>query len=115
MWTVARAWTEGDPHTAAACFAEDVVYAEPPDRQVYRGRSEVFELSDSDSPMSMTWHHLVFDEAARIGCGEYTFRGRRQYHGMVIVRIDDGKISRWREYQYHDEMRWEDFIGDTAF
>jgi ketosteroid isomerase-like protein len=115
MHTVARAWTEGDPHAAAACFAEDVVYVEPPDRQIYRGRAEVLELSTSDTPMSMQWHHLAFDGATGVGFGEYTFRGRRQYHGIVIVRVEDGKIARWREYQYQDDSAWREFVGDSSF
>jgi ketosteroid isomerase-like protein len=37
---LADAWRRGDARAAADCFAEDAVYTEPPDRQVYRaGRS----------------------------------------------------------------------------
>jgi hypothetical protein len=99
------------------CFTDDIVYVEPADRQRYVGRSAVFELSGGDEPsaMSMTWHHLAFDPEAQIGFGEYTFRGRRQFHGVVIVQVRDDRIRRWREYQYHDELDWIQFIGDSQF
>jgi ketosteroid isomerase-like protein len=115
--TLAQAWGTGDAHTAAGCFTDDVVYVEPPDRQRYAGRSAVFALSGGDDPppMSMTWHHVVFDPDQQIGFGEYSFRGRRQYHGIVIIQLRDGKIRRWREYQYPDETDWLRFVGDSHF
>ena len=115
--TLAHAWSSGDADTAASCFTPDVVYVEPGDRQRYAGRDEVFELSGGQAPppMSMAWHHLVFDQERQLGCGEYTFRGRRQYHGLVIMQIRDGRISRWREYQYPSESDWADFVGDSRF
>lgn len=118
MWTIARSWSSGDARTAADCFAEDIVYMEPPDRQRYVGRPALYELSGGDdpSPMSMTWHHLVFDPEQQIGCGEYTFHGRRRFHGLVIVHVHGGRIRRWREYQYHDDDRdWTAFVGDSHF
>lgn len=117
MWTIAQSWSTGEPRAAADCFTEDVVYVEPPDRQHYAGRDAVYELSGGDdpSPMTMTWHHLVFDAQRQIGVGEYTFRGRRQFHGIAIVELRDGRISRWREYQYQHDADWLDFIGDSRF
>jgi SnoaL-like protein len=38
--TVARAWNEGDTHTALACFTDDARY-EPPDGQHYEGRDDL--------------------------------------------------------------------------
>lgn len=117
MRNLAEAWSTGDAHRAADCFTEDVVYVEPPDRQRYTGRQAVFELSggSNPAPMSMTWHHLAFDPEQQVGFGEYTFRGRRQYHGIVAIQIRDGRVHRWREYQYHDEAGWEQFVGDSRF
>jgi MFS family permease len=47
--------------------------------------------------------------------GEYTFRGRRQFHGMAIVQVSGDKIRRWREYQYESQQDWADFVGDSRF
>jgi hypothetical protein len=117
MRTLAHAWSTGDARAATDCFADDIVYVEPPDRQRYVGLAALFELSGGDdpSPMSMIWHHLAFDPERQIGFGEYTFRGRRQYHGIVVVQLREDRIARWREYQYPDEMEWIQFIGDSRF
>jgi hypothetical protein len=117
MWRIAKGWSTGDADLAASCFTPDVIYVEPPDRQWYAGRAAVWELSGGDNPpaMSMTWHHLVFDEHANLGAGEYTFRGNSQYHGLVIVEVRAGLIRRWREYQYPSDLPWDRFVGESAF
>ena len=117
MHQIAQGWSTGDPDLAASCFAPDIVYLEPPDRQHYKGRQEIWELSGGDDPpaMSMTWHNLVFDERQQVGAGEYTFRGRRQYHGLVVVEVRGGLIRRWREYQYANDLPWAEFVGESAF
>lgn len=66
--------------------------------------------------MTMTWHHLLFDESKQIGVGEYTFAYKGiETHGIVIVQIVEGKIQRWREYQDRSEMNREDFVGESVF
>ncbi|GIF77749.1 nuclear transport factor 2 family protein [Asanoa siamensis] len=113
---LAAAWTTGRPRDAAACFTEDAIYLEPPDRQRYVGRAEIYELSGGDDPppMAMTIHHAAFNVANQAGFVEYTFRGRRQYHGIAFVGVRDGLIQRWREYQYVAEEDWPEFIGESA-
>lgn len=68
---------------------------------------------DDPPPMRMTWHHLSVD--GDIGFGEYTFRGGRQYHGIVAVHLHDGMIDRWREYQVASDLSWEAFAGPSRF
>jgi hypothetical protein len=63
----------------------------------------------------MTWHHLLFDEEAQIGAGEYTFQMNNRYHGIVIVKLRDGKISNWREYQYQSTLDWQNFTANNPF
>jgi hypothetical protein len=88
-------------------------------RQRYVGRDALSELSGGDDPpaMSMTWHHLVFDADRGIGAGEYTFTiaGTRTYHGVTMVQVRNGLVSRWREYQYRNDMDWADFVADSRF
>lgn len=119
MNIVAEGWNEGDARKSADCFAEDAVYIEPPDKQVYIGRESLFEFfggdKKTDPPMKMMWHHIAFDEATQIGFGEYTFQMNNRYHGIVIVKIRDMKISNWREYQYQSELEWEEFIRLNKF
>lgn len=38
-----------------------------------------------------------------------------RYHGIVIVKVRDGRISHWREYQYRSTLDWPAFAGDSAF
>ena len=115
MQTIAQAWNEGDTNRALACFADDAVYMEPPDAQRYEGRNElyVFFGGEDPPPMFIEWHHLVVD--SDIGVGEYTYRGTRQYHGLVIVQLRDGVIARWREYQTESASPWDDFVGPSRF
>jgi hypothetical protein len=119
MRTVAAGWNEGDAKKAVDCYTEDAVYTEPPDKQVYAGRKELYDFFGGDKkpepPMRMTWHHLAFDEESQTGFGEYTFQMNNRYHGIVIVKIRGGKISNWREYQYKSDLEWREFVRKNDF
>lgn len=119
MQTVAAGWNEGDARKAADCFTEDAIYTEPPDKQKYRGREALFKFFGGDQgrkdQMKMTWHHLIFDEAKQIGAGEFTFEYGGKVHGMIILRISNGKINNWREYWYESPLEWDQFIGENKF
>ncbi len=119
MQQISDGWNQGNAKKAADCFAEDAIYTEPPDKQVYVGRQSLYEFFGGDKkpepPMKMQWHHLAFDEETQIGFGEYTFQMNKRYHGIVIVKIKNGKISNWREYQYQSNLEWNDFIKNNKF
>ena len=119
MQTIAASWNEGNAQKAADCFLEDAVYVEPPDRQIYHGRHELYEFFGGDSgpeiPMHMTWHHLAFNESEQIGFGEYSFQMHGRYHGIVTVKIESGLIKFWREYQYKTEVSWDEFTSLNPF
>ena len=116
---VAEGWNEGDARKAAECFTEDAVYVEPPDRQLYRGREDLYRFFGGDSgrpgAMSMTWRNVVFDEDLQIGFGEFTFSYGTQVHGAVAVKLREGRIHRWREYWYESELPYAAFAGESAF
>lgn len=119
MQTVAAGWNEGNARKAADCFSEDAIYIEPPDKQLYHGRAELHEFfggdAGTDVPMKMTWHHLAFNVEEQVGFGEYTFQMHRRYHGIVVVKIETGRIQRWREYQYRSALDWEQFTSQNPF
>ena len=119
MRTVAAGWNEGNARKAADCFGEDAIYVEPPEKQLYHGRAELYEFFGGDDgpdlPMKMTWHHLAFHEEEQIGFGEYTFQMHGRYHGIVVVKIEAGLIKHWREYQYRSELDWEQFTSQNPF
>jgi ketosteroid isomerase-like protein len=66
-------------------------------------------------PMQMVWHHLVFDEEQQIGAGKYTFTCGMRTHGMVLIRLRDGKIANWREYEIDSPLDWEVLVGKNQF
>jgi hypothetical protein len=119
MQTVAEGWNEGNARKAADCYTGDAVYTEPPDKQVYIGRKSLYEFFGGDKqpepPMKMAWHHLAFDERDQIGFGEYTFQMNNRYHGIAIVKVENGKIKNWREYQYKSVLEWKEFKGKNDF
>jgi hypothetical protein len=119
MHTIAEGWNEGDARKSSDCFSEDAIYIEPPDKQVHRGRAELYEFfggeSGPDVPMHMTWHHLAFNEKEQVGFGEYSFRMHGNYHGIVTVKVANGLVKFWREYQYKTELSWEEFTKLNLF
>ncbi len=119
LQTIADGWNEGDARKAADCFNKDAVYVEPPDKQLYHGRAELYDFfggdQGTDIPMKMTWHHLAFNEVEQTGFGEYTFEMHGRYHGIVVVKVENGLVSHWREYQYRTDLDWEVFTRYNSF
>jgi hypothetical protein len=113
--TIAAAWNTGRGARAADCFTEQALYLEPPDRQLYRGRNALRAFFEASAPTAqadrMTWHLRAFDPERQAGLAEYTYRGRRYYHGVVVVTFEQGLIASWREYQYAAEQPWPAFIA----
>ena len=113
MTRVAEGWTRQDTALALSAFAEDALYTEPPDFQIYRGREELRIFFDRVAPgATMTWHHLWFDQDAGFGAGEYSFKngGRATaVHGVAVVKVVDGEIKVWREYQRRGAVDFGDF------
>ncbi len=116
---LAEGWNEGDARKAALCFTEDALYVEPPDRQVYRGREELYQFFGGESgrpgAMSMTWRNTVFDQRLQVGFGEFTFAYGSQVHGSVFIELREGKIRRWREYWYESALPYSAFAAASAF
>lgn len=116
---IAKGWNEGNASLAAQYFDEHAVYEEPPGNQIYKGKKEIFEffggVDGFEIPMKMKWHNLAFNEENQIGFGEYTFAMNNQYHGIVVMKFENGKIVKWREYQYKSSLSWEDFSKESLF
>ena len=119
MQSLAEGWNQGNARQAADCFTENAIYSEPTDKQLYRGRDALFKFFGGDAgrkgAMKMTWHHLTFNERTQIGAGEFTFEYGSKVHGVAMVKVERGKISRWREYWYESPLDWEKFVGSNPF
>jgi ribosomal-protein-serine acetyltransferase len=113
---LAAAWRTRDYGAAAAFFADDVRYADPT-RYAHAGRQALraFFEDDEGREQKIDWHEVVFDPARQVGAAEYTYEGSHRYHGTVLIRVDRGVVTHWREYQHVDERAWEDFAGETRF
>jgi len=119
MSNLEKAWNANDAKLAADCFTDDAIYSSPPSPQIRQGRAALFAFFGGPGgrprPMRMQWHNLVFDEANQLGAGEYTFSYDIQTHGMVIVKIRNGRIANWREYEVESPASWEEAIGPNKF
>jgi len=119
METVARGWNSNNASLATDCFTDDAVYSAPTDTRVRIGKKQLFDFfggeKGRDQPMHMEWHHLIFAEDEQIGAGEYTFTYKIRTHGAVIVRLVNGKIANWREYERESRLDWDHFIGSNRF
>jgi hypothetical protein len=115
--SVAAGWNSNRAELAASCFTEAAVYLEPPDRQLHRGRAALREFfAASIAPARsdrMRWHAVALDSVQQVGFGEYTYRGRQNYHGVVVLHLEGGLIRIWREYQYGSPLEWEEFVGPS--
>ena len=119
MGTLTEGWNTNNARQAADCFTEDAMFSSPPNPEIRKGRQAMFEFFGGEKgrpkPMSLLWHHLIFDPATQIGAGEYTFTYQIRTHGMAILRIVNGKIANWREYEVESRMNWEEMVGENRF
>lgn len=84
-----------------------------PLRYSFKGLKELMNFFESsEMPEQLcTIHSTVFDEDLQLGCAEYTYVGESCYHGFVLVKLTDDKISLWREYQHIFSHDWKSFIS----
>jgi SnoaL-like protein len=111
---IADCWHRHDYQAAAAHYAADICYGDPV-RYAIKGRDELLEFFSNDDglPQITTWHTILFDETKQTGAAEYSYTGTYSYHGIVLIKIDDNRITHWREYQHIDPRDWSDFTATT--
>jgi hypothetical protein len=109
----AAGWAAGDAAAVGDAFAEDLVYVDPY-RYRFERRADLLPFFEPPpSGHHVTWHTIVWDDAAQTGAVEYTYEGHHRYHGAAFVRLDaDGRIVLWREWQHQDDDRdWDAVIS----
>ncbi|OGG12735.1 hypothetical protein A2875_01915 [Candidatus Gottesmanbacteria bacterium RIFCSPHIGHO2_01_FULL_46_14] len=113
LQTIADGWNTKDAKKAVECFIDDAVYIEPPDKQFFQGKNQLYQYFGGDDgfDMKLTWHHVFFDEEKQQGAGEYTFEMNDIiHHGVAILELENGKIKLWREYDVTGNLSYEDFL-----
>ena len=112
---LADAWARRDAEAAADLFTADASYMKPPDEQLFVGRDQ---LRAYFSPLAagtyLDIHRAWYDEESGFGSVEFTFgtRGQpRASHGMAVIRVVDGLIATWREYQAQGPSSFADFTA----
>ena len=102
------AWQHKNYAAAVEVFADEIQYADPL-RYKLDGKAQLraFFEADDGYEQRTVWHTIIFDEERQLGAAEYTFDGTHRYHGMVIIKLRDDRISHWREYQHISELEWE--------
>ena len=116
---LAASWNQGNAEQAAACFTQDALYTDPPDKQYYAGRDALYQFfggaNGRAGEMNMVWHHIIFDETRQLGAGEFTFTYGDTVHGVTMIKVQEGLISNWREYWYVSQLPWEAFTQLNNF
>ena len=115
MERLARAWSTQDTELGLSCFTEGAVYMEPPDLQLYLGHAELRPYFAALTPGTyIRFHAIMFDEAAQVGAGEYSFGSEGEEtadHGVAVVELEGGRIGLWREYQRKGPAAFDDFLA----
>jgi len=113
---LANGWTNRDYATVIEAFARDVRYADPL-RYSLRGRDELqtFFEADDGQEQKTAFHTVIFDELRQVAAVEYTYEGSHRYHGVALIRLENGLITHWREYQHIDQRAWSEFVSGTDF
>jgi ketosteroid isomerase-like protein len=100
--TLAASWESQDTTAAVSLFTDDAVYMQPPDVQLFVGRSQLAAYFGAIRPGTyMRWHNVWFEPGSQAGAGEFTFGATGQdkaTHGVAVVQLRNGRISSWHEY-----------------
>ncbi|MBI5625456.1 MAG: nuclear transport factor 2 family protein [Elusimicrobia bacterium] len=113
---LATGWAKRDYGDAVKAFADNVHYADPL-RYSFADRTSLraFFEADEGREQSTAFHTVIFDEVRQVAAVEYTYEGSQRYHGVALIRLENGLITHWREYQHVDQRAWPEFVGGTAF
>ena len=113
---LAIGWAKRDYGAVLKAFAEDVRYADPL-RYAFTNRTSLraFFEADEGREQSTAFHTVIFDEARQVAAVEYTYEGSQRYHGVALIRLENGLITHWREYQHVDQRTWPEFAAGTEF
>jgi uncharacterized protein (TIGR02246 family) len=105
---LAACWERGDAAAAAALFAPDATYSEPP-VFAFKGRAAIrgffADFAARHHAVSFTLVRTLADPSGALVAAEWRFAHtrtadgeRKEYEGMSWVELADGLITRWRGF-----------------
>jgi hypothetical protein len=107
---MSKSWKKRDYEKVIQYFNEDLFYSDGLNYS-FSNKSDLLEFFENDDGLEQfcVFYNSIFDERNQIGVGEYTYIGTNSYHGTVWIKIENNKISNWREYQHKTDKRWKEF------
>lgn len=112
---LAHYWETLDTEAAVSLFAPDALYVQPPEVQMYFGRTQLRAYFGAlREGTYMRWHNVWFNGDTQVGAGEFSFGTHGQEtatHGIAVIRIEDGLISSWHEYLQSGPASYETFLS----
>lgn len=119
MNALAAARKEGNAAKVSELLTGNAIYSNLATGETRKGQAAVARLLGSGKTSvkatSIQWHHLLFNEKEQIGAGEFSLEGTPRHHGMVIVKLENGKISNCREYRLASSRSWEKITAENQF
>lgn len=107
---MAEAWKARNYQLVLSYFDEDLFYSDGISYSFF-SKSELmkFFVNDGGHSQFCVFYNSMFDERNQTGVGEYTYIGENSYHGTVWIKIENNKITSWREYQHKTDLSWKEF------
>lgn len=105
-----ESWKIRDYGRIVQFFNEDLFYTDGLN-YTFHNKKDLLEFFENDDGLEQfcIFYNSIFDEINQIGVGEYTYIGTNSYHGTVWIKIENNKISSWREYQHKTDKSWKEF------
>lgn len=105
-----ESWKKRDYKRIVQFFNEDLFYSDGLN-YAFHNKTDLLKFFENDDGLDQfcVFYNSIFDDRNQIGVGEYTYIGTNSYHGTVWIKIENNKISSWREYQHKTDKSWKEF------
>ncbi len=107
---MAEGWKNRDYKKVASFFNDDLFYSDGLN-YAFHNKKDLLEFFENDGGHEQfcVFYNSIFDDRNQLGVGEYTYIGTNSFHGTVWIKIENNKISSWREYQHKTDLSWKEF------
>ncbi len=108
--SMAEFWKNRNYARVVEFFNDDLFYSDGLN-YTFQNKGDLLRFFENDNGHEQfcVFYNSIFDDKNQIGVGEYTYIGTNSYHGTVWIKIENNKISSWREYQHKTDLSWKEF------